>query len=250
MSASLRRSSTSALATLPICSVFACSSIWSRTSANGGIFWPCWPARLLLGLRVDRAQLLLGRTRAAVLVRDEQLDEHLRLDLGAGLVLAHAVLLDGGEQLLGGAELVLLREVGELGVDLLVADLDAARLGLLREELGGDEVVGDLLLQRLLVGGLAARLRLRGGLLEGRLVERDELLLGDLLAVDLGDDVGDPREVGPPAAERVGARARGLARGGVLVRGRGVESLPPPQADRTSMLAAATRPRTVRVRIR
>ena len=140
------------------------------------------------------------------------------------------------------------RDALELGVDLVVADLDAARLGLLGEELGGDEVVGGLLLDLLLVGRLAAGLGLRGRLLEGRLVERDELVLGDLLAVDLGHDVGDAGEVrAAVGGAGVGARAGRLARGGVLVAPRRRRTTPP-QAERTRRLAAATRPRAVRVR--
>ena len=57
---------------------------------------------------------------------DELLDEDLGLDLVAGLLLGHAVLLDRGQQLLRGAHLVLLREVLQLGVDVVVAHLEAA----------------------------------------------------------------------------------------------------------------------------
>ena len=48
MSAPLRRSFSSPWATLPTCSVLACSAIWSRTWAKGGISWPCWPAACCL----------------------------------------------------------------------------------------------------------------------------------------------------------------------------------------------------------
>ena len=173
---------------------------------------------------------------------DELLDHDLRLELGAGLVLGGALLLQRGEELLGGAELVLLGDRGELGVDVLVGDLDAPGLGLLGQQLGVDEVVGGLLLQRGLVGRLAAHLLgLHRRLLELGLVDRRELVLGHLLAVDLGHDVGDPLELG---------------RRGLLVAADcswDVESAAeppssPPQAVRASMAAAMVRPRTVRVR--
>ena len=213
MSASLRRSSTSAVATLPVSWLDACSSSWSRTWANGGIFCPPPPAAACCFLTcvVERAQLLVGRLDGAVLVLDELLDHRLRLDLLARLVGADALRLDRLEQLVGRLHAVLLGEVGELGLDGLVGDLEPAGLRLLEQQLGVDEVVGGLLAERLLVGVLATHLRLGGRLLEGRLVDRDELLLGHLLAVDLGHDVGDGVEVGLGAlggASRHGRRRR------------------------------------------
>ena len=96
----------------------------------------------------------------AVLVLDELLDEQLGLALVARLVLGHALLRDRREQLLGGGELALLGDLGELGVDLVVADLDAARPGLLGEELGGDRS-STVCFFRLLVGRLTGGLGLR-----------------------------------------------------------------------------------------
>ena len=227
ISASLRRSSTSVLGDLADLLRRGLldqlrAGLGERTGSAGRPH-PTAPACCLTCV-VERAQLLLGRLDRAVLVRDELLDHELGLDLPARLLGAHALLLDGRQQLLAGPELVLRGEVVELGVDVLVADLDAARLGLLRQQLGVDEVVDGLLLQRVLVGRLAGRLRLRGGLLELRLVDRDELVLGDLLAVDLGDDVRDPLEVGPGGG--VGVRAGGGAVGRVLLRAGGVAVAP------------------------
>ena len=88
MSASLRRSSTSAVATLPVS--------WARrlllelvTHLGERRDLLAATARcrlLLLDLVVERAQLLVGRLDRAVLVVDELLDHHLRLDLRARLV--------------------------------------------------------------------------------------------------------------------------------------------------------------------
>src|SRR5699024_2301298 len=67
---------------------------------------------------------------------------------------------------------------------------------LLGQELVAYEVLGSARLELILIDLLTGHLRLHRHLLKLALVGLFELFLIDLLAVDLGDDVRDPLEVG------------------------------------------------------
>src|SRR3989442_7763704 len=108
------------------------------------------------------------------------------------------------------ATVVLLLELLDALVDLVVRDLDAHRVGLLRE-LGPLDEKGDRLAFELLVlrrAGLRERSLLRVVVLLGAIHERPELLLGDRLRAHDGSVVGAEPRSGRPTAARGDERKR------------------------------------------
>jgi hypothetical protein len=171
--------------------------------------------------QVAAALQILRRTK----LNQRLVHHHLVLDLRLDRLRVHALLLQGRDELVGALHAVLLRQRRQGLVGLLLGRLDAAAVRLLHQQLGVDQVVHDLLLQALLVDLLAGCLGLHRHLLVLRGVGVDELVLGDLRAVDLRDDVGDLVEVRLRAGVLLvlagfGLGARVGARG--LLAGRGI----------------------------
>ena len=147
-------------------------------------------------LVILRLELLVGGLLDVALLLDIRGQRVLGGGVGAHVLLVHALLLEGLDHFVGGSQAVLGRDLLEGRVDVLVARRDPGVVRRLLQQLVVDELTGDLLLQLVLVGLLTGGLLLHGGLLELGLVGLDELVLGDLLAVDLRDHVGDVGDVG------------------------------------------------------